>query len=218
MITKNKKFYSWLSLDNTKKYVNYYLLAASIVFLVMGFILVFKAGNTRAIIQLNKLIDHDIVVLRTSVGDVTILLDNRSSIAANNFLRLAQSGFYDGTKFHRVIKGLMIQGGDPYSKNDLLKALWGHGGPGYTFADEFHKDDKMVRGVVAMANNGPNTNGSQFFILTTKEASIYLKRNTIFGHVINGMNVVDRIGDVSVNILDIPLSDITINKVDIISP
>lgn len=123
------------------------------------------------------------VVLKTTQGDITIELNTKNTpITSNNFITLAKKKFYDGTKFHRVIKGFMIQGGDP--KGD------GTGGPGYTFKDEPF-EGSYTRGTVAMANAGPNTNGSQFFIM---HADYPLPKNyVIFGHVINGLDVVDKI-------------------------
>lgn len=123
------------------------------------------------------------VTLKTTVGDITIELDTKNTpITANNFITLAKKGFYDNTIFHRVIKGFMIQGGDP--KGD------GTGGPGYKFNDEPFTGE-YTRGTVAMANSGPNTNGSQFFIM---HADYSLPKNyVIFGHVTAGLDVVDKI-------------------------
>ena len=122
-------------------------------------------------------------VLHTTVGDIVIELNAKATpITANNFITLAKKNFYNGTIFHRVIEGFMIQGGDP--KGD------GTGGPGYTFADEPFAGD-YNRGTVAMANAGPNTNGSQFFIM---HQNYPLPKNyVIFGQVVKGMEVVDKI-------------------------
>lgn len=122
-------------------------------------------------------------VLHTQQGDITIALDAKNApVTVNNFVTLSRSKFYDGTAFHRVIDGFMIQGGDP--KGD------GTGGPGYTFADE-HIGGNYVRGTVAMANRGPNTNGSQFFIM--QQTVGIDKLYSIFGTVTDGMDVVDNI-------------------------
>ena len=112
-----------------------------------------------------------------------------------NFVKLAKEGFYDGTKFHRVIKGFMIQGGDPQTKDDALMARWGTGGPGYKFEDEIHGQNRNDVGTIAMANSGPNTNGSQFFINTAPNNFLDAK-HTVFGKVIQGMDVVNAIQDV----------------------
>jgi len=123
------------------------------------------------------------VTLKTTEGDITIKLsDNETPIAVNNFVKLSKDGFYAGVIFHRVIDGFMIQGGDPKGN--------GTGGPGYTFDDEPFTGE-YVRGTVAMANSGPNTNGSQFFIM---HQDYPLPKNyTIFGQVVEGLDVVDKI-------------------------
>lgn len=150
----------------------------------------------------------------TSHGTVKIKLFVKDAPrTVNNFIHLAQQGFYDGTKFHRVIKDFMIQGGDPNSRDDN----WdndGRGGPGYKFEDEINTH-KLIRGRLAMANSGPDTNGSQFFIVTTKETPWLDGKHTVFGEVISGMDVVDKIEKVGVNENDHPLSDVIIKKVNV---
>ena len=162
------------------------------------------ANYTKAIITTNK-----------GVIEVTFATDTPMTV--QNFAKLAASGFYDGTRFHRVINDFMIQGGDPLSKDPTKKDLWGTGGPGYTFADEIHPDtDKMDRGVVAMANAGPNTNGSQFFIVTAQAGTPWLiGHHTIFGHVTEGLDVALQIQNVQTDGSDRPLQDIIIQKVEI---
>ena len=151
-------------------------------------------------------------VIHTSLGDITVkLLTDVAPMTVNNFLKLADNHFYDGILFHRVIKGFMIQGGDPNSK----LADWsqhGTGGPGYKFADEL--DNKpLMRGALAMANSGPNTNGSQFFILT---APTYSGPYTHFGEVTKGMEIVDAIEGVQTNSNDHPLQNVAITGVDLV--
>src|SRR6266516_4309815 len=121
-----------------------------------------------------------------------------------NFTKLAAEGFYDGVIFHRIIPAFMIQGGDP--------TCTGTGGPGYTFEDEFN-DYKVVRGALAMANAGPNTNGSQFFIVTTEAASWLDGKHTVFGRVTDGMDVVDRISELPRDARDKPHDDVVIESV-----
>src|SRR5438094_8356427 len=105
--------------------------------------------------------------LQTNKGAIVIdLFEGDAPKTVANFLKLAKSGFYDGTKFHRVIKDFMIQGGDPLTKDDSMQDRWGTGGPGYQFADEIHANNRNAVGTIAMANAGPDTNGSQFFINT----------------------------------------------------
>jgi len=159
--------------------------------------------------------DYNGVIMKTSEGDIKIkLYVEDSPITVNNFLNLAKKGFYDGTKFHRVISDFMIQGGDPNSKDDNW-ADDGTGGPGYKFKDEFNSH-KLVRGSLAMANSGPNTNGSQFFIVT-KDSTPWLDgKHTNFGEVVEGMDVVSAIEAVEKNERDHPLKDITINSIELI--
>jgi len=154
-------------------------------------------------------------IIKTNYGDIKIKFYNADSpLTVNNFLNLAKKGFYDGTKFHRVIKDFMIQGGDPNSKDDNW-ADDGTGGPGYKFKDEINSH-KLVRGSIAMANSGPNTNGSQFFIVT-KESTPWLDGSyNNFGEVVEGMNVVDKIETVRTNKNDHPLSDIIIKSIELI--
>jgi len=151
------------------------------------------------------------VVLKTSKGDITLeLFFDKAPNTVENFVRLVQEGFYDTTKFHRVINGFMIQGGDPLSKGDN-EGLWGTGGPGYAFADEINST-KLVAGVLAMANSGPNTNGSQFFIVTVDSTPWLDGKHTVFGKVIRGMDVVRDIEKSQTGAGDRPLEPIVINK------
>lgn len=153
--------------------------------------------------------------LHTNQGD--IVLDLLESLAPNtvaNFVKLAAAGFYDGTKFHRVIKDFMIQGGDPQTKDDSLQARWGMGGPGYQFADEIHAENHNVRGTIAMANAGPNTNGSQFFI-NTADNTFLDGKHTVFGTVVSDMETVGKIEDTEVSSTDRPLSPMVINSITI---
>jgi cyclophilin family peptidyl-prolyl cis-trans isomerase len=156
-------------------------------------------------------------ILKTNFGDIQVeFYGDKSPNTVNNFLKLAQSGFYDGTKFHRVIPNFMIQGGDPNSKDDDWSND-GTGGPGYQFADEFN-DEKLVRGSLAMANSGPDTNGSQFFIVTAAATPWLDGHHTNFGHVVKGMEVVTKIENLPVNDPDInhPTTDATIKSIELI--
>lgn len=128
--------------------------------------------------------------MQTNAGDITFeLFIEKSPQTVANFVKLSTEGFYNGTRFHRIIPDFMIQGGDPNSKDDAARATWGMGGPGYQFADEFN-DEPLVEGVLAMANAGPNTNGSQFFIVTAEATPWLDGKHTAFGRVISGMDVV----------------------------
>ena len=145
--------------------------------------------------------------LHTNHGAIAIeLFDDDAPKTVGNFLKLAGDGFYDGVVFHRVIPDFMIQGGDPTGT--------GAGGPGYQFEDEFN-DRKVVRGALAMANAGPNTNGSQFFIVTTEAASWLDGKHTVFGRVTDGMDVVDAISALETDARDRPRSDVVIERVEL---
>jgi cyclophilin family peptidyl-prolyl cis-trans isomerase len=145
-------------------------------------------------------------VLHTSEGDITVeLYAADAPQTVNNFLFLAGDGFYDDVIFHRVIPGFMVQGGDPTGT--------GRGGPGYQFRDETHSKTSYKRGTLAMANSGPNTNGSQFFIM---HADYGLPNQyTIFGEVTDGLDVVDTIADATTGAQDRPADPVTIDSVTI---
>lgn len=152
--------------------------------------------------------------LHTSEGDITIefLADAPKTVA--NFTKLAGEKFYDGTKFHRVIAGFMIQGGDPQSKDDSLQARWGTGGPGYQFEDEIHANNKNAIGTIAMANSGPNTNGSQFFI-NVADNNFLDAKHTVFGRVTAGMDVVNKIQSTPTLPGDRPQSPMVIQSISL---
>jgi cyclophilin family peptidyl-prolyl cis-trans isomerase len=151
--------------------------------------------------------------MKTSLGEIKIeLYGDKTPITAGNFAKLAEAGFYDGVKFHRVISGFMIQGGDPLTKDDAQKELWGTGGPGYKFNDEPF-EGQYARGTIAMANSGPNTNGSQFFIM---HADYPLPpQYVIFGKVLEGMETVDVIAALETDARDCPLNPPVIESINI---
>jgi peptidyl-prolyl cis-trans isomerase B (cyclophilin B) len=143
--------------------------------------------------------------MQTSEGTIGLeLFDEDAPKTVANFKKLAGDGFYDGLIFHRVIKDFMIQGGCPQGT--------GTGGPGYTFEDEFN-DHKIVRGALAMANAGPNTNGSQFFLVTTEAAPWLDGKHTVFGRVTEGMDVVDKLEGAETDRGDRPVEDLRIESV-----
>ena len=145
--------------------------------------------------------------LHTNHGAIEVeLFDEDAPKTVENFVKLAREGFYDGVIFHRVIEGFMIQGGDPTGT--------GRGGPGYSFDDEFN-ENKLVRGTLAMANAGPNTNGSQFFIVTADETPWLDGKHTAFGRVTSGMEVVSAISEVDTDANDKPRTDVTIERVEL---
>jgi peptidylprolyl isomerase len=150
-----------------------------------------------------------LIRLETTMGNITIELRPDMPVTAGNFAKLVQQGFYDNTLFHRVIDGFMIQGGDPTGT--------GRGGPGYTIRDEFTANNRNVRGTIAMANAGPNTGGSQFFINLVDNPHLNTA-HPVFGKVVEGMDVVDRIGKVKTDSNDRPVQDVKILKATVLNP
>jgi cyclophilin family peptidyl-prolyl cis-trans isomerase len=145
--------------------------------------------------------------MQTTEGAITFeLFDAAAPKTVENFRKLATDGFYDGLAFHRVIKDFMIQGGCPQGT--------GTGGPGYTFEDEIN-EHKVIRGALAMANAGPNTNGSQFFIVTTPAASWLDGKHTVFGQVTDGLDVVDKLEGVATDGADRPTEPIGIASIEL---
>ncbi len=146
-------------------------------------------------------------IIQTNHGPIHVeLYPDDAPKTVDNFVKLANDGFYDRVIFHRVIPDFMIQGGDPTGT--------GSGGPGYTFEDEFN-DYRVERGALAMANAGPNTNGSQFFIVTTKAAPWLDGKHTVFGRVTEGMDVVDTISELPRDAGDKPHDDVVIESVSV---
>lgn len=153
--------------------------------------------------------------ITTNQGIITLeLFGDLKPKTVENFTKLANEGFYNGTRFHRVIKGFMIQGGDPLSKDTSKVGAWGTGGPGYSFADELSTENKNVIGTIAMANSGPNTNGSQFFINTANNNFLDTK-HTVFGKVIAGIDVVSAIENNKTGAQDRPIEDMIISKIEV---
>jgi len=158
---------------------------------------------------------NSVATFTTNYGQFAIQLENaKAPKTVANFVKLAQAGFYDGQRFHRVIEDFMIQGGDPLSKDLAKKAFWGTGDPGYKFADEFGAGLSNVTGTISMANSGPNTNGSQFFI-NTNDNTFLDGKHAVFGKVISGMDVVMTISKVEKDQSDKPIKDVVISRVEI---
>jgi cyclophilin family peptidyl-prolyl cis-trans isomerase len=146
--------------------------------------------------------------METSMGTLTIALDAATApLTVNNFVVLARYHYYDGVIFHRIINGFVCQGGDPTGT--------GRGGPGYRFADELPKPGRYEIGSLAMANAGPNTNGSQFFLISGPNGAGLPPQYSLFGKVVNGLDVVDAMQRVDTDRNDRPLTDVTINSVTI---
>lgn len=202
----------------------------------------FKGNFRRRVLKYPQLDLKEIhgpkAILKTNRGDIEIqLFPEHAPMTVENFVRLAQKGYYNNTIFHRVISDFMIQGGDPEGNGTGGTSIWGH-----PFEDEFSRELFNIRGALSMANSGPNTNGSQFFIVQNKnmpkryikqmEPAGYPKeiihaykqggtpwldgRHTVFGQVITGMDVVDKIAKSKKDKMDKPLEDVTINNIEII--
>jgi peptidylprolyl isomerase len=148
------------------------------------------------------------ILLNTSMGDITLQLYDDMPITAGNFQKLVEKGFYDGTIFHRIIDGFMIQGGDPTGT--------GRGGPGFAIKDEFTSHNKNDRGTISMANAGPNTGGSQFF-LNLVDNNYLDKAHPVFGKIVEGMDVVDKMGKVKTGTMDRPVKEIKILSAKVIA-
>jgi peptidylprolyl isomerase len=145
--------------------------------------------------------EQKLVRLETNMGNITIALDPAMPITAGNFETLVKKGYYDGVIFHRIIDGFMLQGGDPTGT--------GRGGPGYTIKDEFTNANRNNRGTISMANSGPNTGGSQFFINLVNN-NFLDQKHPVFGKVVEGMDMVDKIGKTKTGAGDRPIQNVTI--------
>lgn len=156
-----------------------------------------------------------IATITTNKGIITLeLFTERTPKTVENFKKLANEGFYNGTRFHRVIKGFMIQGGDPLSKEVSNQNRWGTGGPGYQFADEISPENRNDIGTISMANAGPNTNGSQFFINVANNNFLDTK-HTVFGRVTSGMETVTAIENTATGATDRPREDMIVEKIEV---
>lgn len=164
--------------------------------------------------QIDLFADYSGVIIKTSAGDIEIKFYAESPITVNNFMNLAKDGFYNNTKFHRVIPDFMIQGGDPLTK-EANAMVYGTGGPDYRFADEFNAH-KLVAGSLAMANSGPGTNGSQFFIVTLDATPWLDGKHTNFGEVVKGMEVVKAIEASETNSRDLPVKDVVVKGIELV--
>ena len=148
------------------------------------------------------------VLLKTSMGDIILQLYEDMPITAGNFQKLVEKGFYDGTVFHRIIADFMIQGGDPTGT--------GCGGPGYAIKDEFTRKNRNDRGTISMANAGPNTGGSQFFINLVNN-NILDSKHPVFGKVVEGLDVVDALGKVKTGANDKPVKEVKIESAKVMT-
>ncbi len=189
------------------------IIVGVVVLLGVGVLLFFMSTRETTNTQAAK---NPVVVFKTTQGEIALeLFLDQMPITAGNFLKLVKEGFYNGTKFHRVIAGFMIQGGDPLSKGGDT-SLYGTGGPGYTISDEFVSGLSNVRGTIAMANAGPNSGGSQFFINVVDNLGLdfdkepFASSHPVFGKVIRGMDIVDSISTTETGKFDIPITPVVI--------
>jgi len=167
-----------------------------------------ETGNKETSIKKNM-----IATIKTNKGDIKLeLFSNDAPKTVDNFVKLSREGFYNGTRFHRVMEGFMIQGGDPLTKDLSQKNLWGTGGPEYVFEDEIHENNHNKTGTIAMANRGTDTNGSQFFI-NTVDNNYLDSKHTVFGKVIEGMEIVLIIEKTATDESDRPLEDIILESI-----
>tara|TARA_B100000745_G_scaffold299783_1_gene251493 strand:+ start:7747 stop:8349 length:603 start_codon:yes stop_codon:yes gene_type:complete len=199
--------------------MKYVYVLVGIIIIALGAIsyIMSPTNNANEKDQITTVVEENspVVVMETSLGTITLGLNATDAPqTVENFVRLASDGYYDGIKFHRVIPGFMIQGGDPLTKDDSMKDRWGTGGPGYTFADEIHVNNQNTTGTIAMANAGPNTNGSQFFI-NVADNNFLDPKHTVFGEVIEGMEVVTAIENTPTDAQDRPIEPVTIVSVTI---
>lgn len=164
--------------------------------------------------------ENKMITFRTSMGDITIeMYEDKMPITTGNFIKLAEDGYYTGTKFHRVIENFMVQGGDPNTKGSDT-SIYGQGGPGYTIEDEFVEGLSNVRGTISMANTGQvNSGGSQFFINLVDNTNLDFNqipessKHPVFGRVTDGMDIVDLIAKVEKTPAGLPIEPIIINEV-----
>ena len=167
---------------------------------------------------------NPVAIFTTNKGVFELeLFADQMPITTGNFIKLAEEGYYDGIKFHRIIDGFMIQGGDPNTKTDN-RASYGQGGPGYTILDEFVEGELLsnVRGTISMANTGqPNSGGSQFFLNTVDNINLdfnqqpFSSKHPVFGRIIAGMDIIDTISSVATGPGDVPVEDVVIESLTI---
>ncbi len=166
-------------------------------------------------LRMKALIPYTAAVVKTNKGDFTLTFRSETPLAVANFIKLAKSDYYSDTRIHRVVKDLLIQGGDPFSRDLTKTEFWGKGGPGYTFADEIKADDAMRVGSVAMVNNGPDSNGSQFFILIA-DALWLSGKHTIFATISSGLDTVKNISEISGGPTGVPIKEVIIKTITLV--
>ena len=187
--------------------MNKAVVAVAVILAIVLLFIAVRETITGNVIRDGTMSESNKVILETTEGNIVIELRDDMPITAGNFKKLVQEGFYDGVIFHRVIEGFMIQGGDPTGT--------GTGGPGYKIQDEFNGEQKNNRGTLSMANSGPNTGGSQFFI-NLVDNNFLDGKHPVFGKIVEGMDVMDKIGKTQTGPNDKPLKEIKIIKAEIL--
>lgn len=182
---------------------------------ILGIVISLLLLPTVIRIRLKARIPYSAAIVKTNKGDFTLTFRTEAPKTVTNFIKLTESGFYTGTRIHRVVNNLLIQGGDPFSRDLDKTELWGKGGPGYTFIDEIESNDVMKADSVAMVNNGPDSNGSQFFILVA-EAPWFLNKHTIFANVSSGLSVVQTISELPSGPTGIPSEEVVIKTITLV--
>lgn len=206
-------------LDNMR-FINYFLLAIFMTVIVSGCGQGAPDENVGTVDENEETpdervgtVDERVVKMETSKGEITIrLFPEYAPLAVENFITHSEAGYFDGLIFHRVIKDFMVQGGDPLGTGTGGESIYGE-----PFKDEFSPSLSHSRGALSMANAGPNTNGSQFFIVQGQDGATHLDgKHTVFGEVIEGMDVVDAIAETEVGAQDRPIEDIVIERIEIV--
>ncbi|MFP4401943.1 MAG: peptidylprolyl isomerase [Candidatus Nanoarchaeia archaeon] len=178
-----------------------------------------NSQNYSELVDQMQNVNNSLVEMNTNYGTIYIeLFLEESPITAGNFKKLIEDGFYDGILFHRIIEGFVIQGGDPNTKNESLRNRWGTGGPGYVIEDEFVEGLSNTKWTLSMANSGPNSGGSQFFINLNDNTNLdfdkepLASKHPVFGKVISGFEVIEQIAQVETQRGDVPVEDVEIES------
>ena len=208
-------FFDWIASPR----IFWKCLACAITITVVITIGLKSFDNNRDQIAINEIVSQPAkkpigAVIETDMGQIEFAFDNPDSVGVSVFTLLAQKGIYNGTRVHRIVENFLMESGDPYSRDLNNKEYWGEGEIQFTFPDEIDPNLKMVRGVVAFSNRGPNTNNSSFFILVA-DAPFLDNDYTVLGKVVSGMDIVDKITKQKVGLTGMPAREIKIQQINI---
>lgn len=192
-----------------------FLIVSIGIFGIIFTIRVVNSGSTDIRSRAQSPMSASSAIIKTNFGDIKIIFNHNAPNSVATFINNVENGTYTGTRIHRIVKNLLIQGGDPLSKDATRTSEWGHGGFENVIRDEYSDTDTMEVGTVALSNQGANTSGTQFFILT-KTAPWLVGQNTIIGKVDEGFDILYKIQDVPTNVIGVPQEDVVIVSVDII--